>query len=106
MQGIIDSAASELLRSFREIQDALDRGGIDAAGTGADHALLRAMTALQFQDMTGQLISGLRARITCASGVLDRATAGELLQGNPAGEIFPRQIVLQANLAPGSIDLF
>jgi hypothetical protein len=103
MKGIIDTAATELLSSFGEIQGvfrAINHGRFEAA----DAALSRAMTALQFQDMVGQLMTGLSERIGTATQVLDHASS----TGEFTGQIhaFPRQVVLQQDVASGDVELF
>ncbi len=101
MKGIIDTAAAELLTSFGEIQSAVIHGDV-AGGNSADAALARAMTALQFQDMVGQLMSGLSQRIGAASDVLDGAATPDALGSTE----FPRQVVLQHDIVAGDIELF
>ena len=103
MKGIIDAAATELLSSFGEIQGvfrAVDHGRFETA----DAALSRALTALQFQDMVGQLMTGLSERIGTATHVLDHASS----QGSFTDQIhtFPRQVVLQHDVASGDVELF
>ncbi|MCA2997441.1 MAG: hypothetical protein ING75_02450 [Rhodocyclaceae bacterium] len=109
MKGIIDTAATELLSSFGEIQGvfrAVDNGQFVIA----DAALSRAMTALQFQDMVGQLMTGLSERIGMATHVLDHASrTGEASTTSEVTEqihTFPRQVVLQHDVASGDIELF
>lgn len=104
MKGIIDDASSELFTSFSEIQGAFGREDVNLTGTGADLALIRAMTALQFQDMVGQLMSGLSQRIGVATEVLDSVSsrAAEPTQGPH----FPRQVVLQNDVGSGDVELF
>jgi hypothetical protein len=107
MKGIIDTAATELLSSFGEIQGvfrAVDNGQFVIA----DAALSRAMTALQFQDMVGQLMTGLR--IGMATRVLDHASrtgvASTTSEVTEQIHTFPRQVVLQHDVASGDIELF
>ncbi len=101
MKGIIDNAAAELLTSFGEIQSAVVQGAV-VRGNNADAAIARAMTALQFQDMVGQLMSGLSQRIGAATDVLDGATGADV----SAAAHFPRQVVLQHDVAAGDVELF
>ena|GEM_PF-2187497 len=104
MKGIIDDASSELFTSFSEIQGAFWREDINLAGSGADQALTRAMTALQFQDMVDQLMSGLSQRIGVATEMLDRVSPSDAA---PTKErIFPRQVVLQHDVGSGDVELF
>jgi hypothetical protein len=103
MRGIIDNAASELMDSFGEIQSAVQRRS-ELPLANADAALARAITALQFQDMVGQLMSGLSERIGTASSMLDSA-GGMTGDGANAGA-FPRQVVLQHDVGSGDIELF
>ncbi len=103
MKGIIDTAATELLSSFGEIRgvfQAVENGRLEIV----DAALSRAMTALQFQDLVGQLMTGLSERIGTATFVLDCAAR----TGEVSEEIhrFPRQVVLQQDVASGEIELF
>ncbi|MCA3033704.1 MAG: hypothetical protein ING33_00610 [Rhodocyclaceae bacterium] len=109
MKGIIDTAATELLSSFGEIQGvfrAVDNGQFVIA----DAALSRAMTALQFQDMVGQLLTGLSERIGMATRVLDHASrtgvASTTSEVTEQIHTFPRQVVLQHDVASGDIELF
>jgi len=102
MKGIIDTAATELLSSFGEIQGvfrAVDNGQFVIA----DAALSRAMTALQFQDMVGQLMTGLSERIDHASRTGVASTTSEVTEQI---HTFPRQVVLQHDVASGDIELF
>ncbi|MBC7623964.1 MAG: hypothetical protein H7232_11300 [Aeromicrobium sp.] len=103
MKGIIDTAATELLSSFGEIQGVF-QGVEQERCESADAALARAMTALQFQDMVGQLMTGLTERISTATHVLDHASN----TGEVTGRVrtFPRQVVLQHDVASGDIELF
>ena len=103
MKGIIDTAATELLSSFGEIRgvfQAVENGQLETA----DAALSRAMTALQFQDLVGQLMAGLSQRIGTANDVLDHAST----TGGMTEQIhtFPRQVVLQHDVASGDVELF
>jgi hypothetical protein len=116
MQGIIDDAANELLSSFSCIQAELLARDAGWASTPVGGAIRRAITALQFQDMAGQLMSGARARLETATDVLDHALKKEgdvTLSGDDAprpdpaaGFIFPRQVVQQHSVAAGEIELF
>lgn len=104
MKGIIDDASSELFTSFCEIQGAFGREDINLTGTGADLALTRAMTALQFQDMVGQLMSGLSQRIGVATEMLDSVSSRGAVP--KPGLHFPRQVVLQQDVGSGDVELF
>ncbi|MFO0113798.1 MAG: hypothetical protein ACK53F_02265 [Betaproteobacteria bacterium] len=101
MRGIIDNAASELLISFGEIQSAVMQSEV-AVGNTADAAIARAMTALQFQDMVAQMMSGLSQRIGAATEMLDGAVTSD----GTSCATFPRQVVLQQDVAAGDIELF
>jgi hypothetical protein len=101
MRGIIDNAASELLISFGEIQSAVMQSEV-AVGNTADAAIARAMTALQFQDMVAQMMSGLSQRIGAATEMLDGAVTSD----GTSRATFPRQVVLQQDVAAGDIELF
>jgi hypothetical protein len=103
MRGIIDNASSELMVSFSEIQSAVQRRSEPQLAT-ADAALARAITALQFQDMVGQLMSGLSERLGTASSMLDNVSGpvGE----SPVLPAFPRQVVFQHDVGSGEVELF
>jgi hypothetical protein len=107
LRGIIDDASNELLQSFGVLQNVIAVSERDWMSTPSGAALARAMTAMQFQDMVGQLMTGVSQRLDVASDLLGdvEETPGAAEAGATASN-FPRQVVLQTNVSAGDVELF
>ncbi len=106
VRSIIDDASSQLMSSFDVLREGIVRRSDDWVGTPEGQAICSAMTALQFQDMVGQLMSGVSNRIHVAAQLLDSPDAGEAEKTVSAAASFPREVVAQKDVSAGDIDLF
>ncbi len=106
VRSIIDDASSQLMTSFDVLREDIVRRSDNWVGTPEGQAICSAMTALQFQDMVGQLMSGVSNRIHVAAQLLDAPEAGDALPAISVAAAFPREVVAQKDISAGDIDLF
>lgn len=106
VQSIIDDASSQLMTSFDVLREGVVRRSDDWAGTPEGQAICSAMTALQFQDMVGQLMSGVSNRINVAAQLLDAPSTDADAKVASRATGFPREVVAQKDITVGDIELF
>jgi hypothetical protein len=106
VQSIIDDASSQLMTSFDVLREGIVRRSDDWIGTPEGQAICTAMTALQFQDMVGQLMSGVSNRIHVAAQLLDAPESAESSIASAPPTNFPREVVAQKDITVGDIELF
>ena len=114
LQELLADASGTLMRSFRAALDRLAEHGPDATAAGlpaaleaAQEDLAKAVSALQFQDMTSQLIRHTQSRLrNCA----DRIACEALNDDDGEAVVEPAPLapnpVTQAEMDAGSIELF
>lgn len=106
VQSIIDDASSQLMTSFDVLREGIVQRSDNWVGTPEGQAICTAMTALQFQDMVGQLMSGVSNRIHVAAQLLDSSEAVGAPDGSSTAAGFPREVVAQNDITVGDIELF
>jgi hypothetical protein len=106
VQSIIDDASSQLMTSFDVLREGIVQRSDNWVGTPEGQAICTAMTALQFQDMVGQLMSGVSNRIHVAAQLLDAPEVAGATDGASPAAGFPREVVAQKDITVGDIELF
>ncbi|WP_218242200.1 hypothetical protein [Comamonas fluminis] len=112
LEGLLDHATQNLLQRFDEANGQLSHSSksVDGALEGAREALRRAVTELQFHDMSSQLIAHMSSTLQACALRLGAATMGidEEEDGPACLPQLPDKPnpVTQSEMDAGSVELF
>jgi hypothetical protein len=114
LQGLLADASNTLMHSFRSALASLDEhrrtsegGGAPAAVESARQSLGDAVSALQFQDMTSQLVRHTQSRLlNCADRIACETLTDDDGEAVVEPAALPPNPVTQAEMGAGPVELF